>query len=143
LTLCPNGVIFQLEGSVKQAQSGTLGIRTKSIYSPPDPSDGIRILTTQYWPRGIPKAAVDEYVRKLGPSRELLHAFKRSEIDWPTYESGYLGEMQAEGPRQEIKRLARIALKQQLTILCVCKDEAFCHRRLLRDLIEKEACKLR
>jgi len=124
---------------VKQAQSGILGIRTKSIYSPPDPSDGIRILTTQYWPRGIPRTAVDEYVRKLGPSRELLHAFKRAEIDWPTYERGYLEEMSAEGPRQEIERLARIAQKQQITILCVCKDEAFCHRRLLRDLIEKEA----
>jgi hypothetical protein len=27
--------------------------------------------------------------------------------------------------------------------LCVCKDEAFCHRRLLRDLIEREACEPR
>ena len=127
---------------MKQAQSGTLGIRTKSIYASPDPSDGIRILTTQYWPRGIPRTAVDEYVRKLGPSRDLLHAFKRDEIDWSTYESGYLEEMRAEAPKQEIQRLARIALKQQVTILCVCKDEAFCHRRLLRDLIEK-ACELR
>jgi len=125
---------------VKQAQSGTRGIRTKSIYSPPDPSDGIRILTTQYWPRGIPRTAVDEYVRTLGPSRRLLHAFKRGEIDWPTYESGYVDEMRAEAPKQEIQRLAGIALEQRITILCVCKDEAFCHRRLLRDLIEKEAC---
>jgi uncharacterized protein YeaO (DUF488 family) len=82
---------------------------------------------------------VDEYVRKLGPSRELLHAFKRGETDWPTYESGYLEEMRAEAPKQEIQRLAGIALNRQITILCVCKDEAFCHRRLLRDLIEKEA----
>ena len=128
---------------MKQAQSGTLGIRMKSVYSPPDPSDGIRILTTQYWPRGIPKTAVDEYVRTLGPSRGLLHAFKRGEIDWPTYESGYLEEMRAEAPKQEIQRLAGIALEQRITILCVCKDEAFCHRRLLRDLIEKEACERR
>jgi len=127
---------------LRQAKSG-IGIRTKSVYSPPDPSDGIRILTTQYWPRGIPRAAVGEYVRKLGPSRGLLHAFKRAEIDWPTYEAGYLEEMRAEGPRREIERLAGIALKQQVTILCVCKDEAFCHRRLLRDLIENEACELR
>ena len=128
---------------MKQAKSGVLGIRTKSIYSPPDPSDGIRILTTQYWPRGIPKTAVDEYVRRLGPSRDLLHAFKSGEIDWPTYESGYLEEMRAEAPKQEIQRLAGIALEQRITILCVCKDEAFCHRRLLRDLIEKEACEPR
>ena len=128
---------------MKQAKSGIFGIRTKSVYSPPDPSDGMRILTTQYWPRGIPKTAVDEYVRALGPSRELLHAFKRGEIDWLTYESSYLREMRAKGSKQEIQRLARIALKQQVTILCVCKDEAFCHRRLLRDLIQKEACEPR
>jgi uncharacterized protein YeaO (DUF488 family) len=55
-------------------------VRTKSVYDPADPSDGRRVLVTRYWPRGIPRAAVDEYVRKLGPSRELLHAFKRGVI---------------------------------------------------------------
>jgi len=124
---------------MEEAKPRGVDIRTKSVYSPADPSDGKRILTTQYWPRGIPRTAVDEYVRTLGPSRGLLHTFKRGEIDWPTYESGYLEEMRAEAPKQEIQRLAGIALEQRITILCVCKDEAFCHRRLLRDLIEKEA----
>ena len=125
---------------MEKAKPTGLRIRTKSVYSPADPSDGKRILTTQYWPRGIPRTAVDEYVRALGPSRELLHAFKRGEIDWPTYEARYLREMEAERAKGEVGRLARIARQERITVLCVCRDEAVCHRRLLRDLIEKEAC---
>jgi uncharacterized protein YeaO (DUF488 family) len=126
-----------------EAKPRGVDIRTKSAYSPADPSDGRRVLTTQYWPRGVPRTAVDEYVRALGPSRELLHAFKRGEIDWPAYETAYLREMQTESSKHEIERLAKIALQQRITVLCVCNDEAFCHRRLLRDLIKKEACESR
>jgi len=110
-------------------------VLTKSVYEPPDPLDGRRVLTTQYWARGIPKSAVDEYVRKLGPSRQLLHAFKRGEIDWPAYTSCYLQEMQNEESRREIERLAEIAQRETITLMCVCKDENRCHRTLLRDLI--------
>lgn len=86
---------------------------------------------------------MDEYVRTLGPSRELLHAFKRGEIDWLMYAARYIEEMRGERPKAEIERLATIARREQITVLCVCRDEAICHRRLLRDLIEKEACKSR
>ena len=30
-------------------------IKTKSIYDPKEENDGIRILITRYWPRGIKK----------------------------------------------------------------------------------------
>lgn len=110
-------------------------VRTKSVYEPPDPSDGRRVLTTQYWARGIPNSAVDEYVRKLGPSRELLHAFKRGEIDWPAYKTFYLEQMQNEEPQREIRRLAEAARHETITLMCVCKDERICHRTLLRDLV--------
>ncbi len=110
-------------------------VRIKSVYESVDPSDGKRVLTTQYWARGIPRTAVDEYVRKLGPSRELLHAFKRGEIDWAAYETRYLQEMQNEDSQGEIRRLADAARHETITLMCVCKDERICHRTLLRDLI--------
>ena len=114
-------------------------VLTKSVYEPPDPLDGRRVLTTQYWARGIPKSAVDEYVRKLGPSRQLLHAFKRGEIDWPTYTTFYLQEMQNEESRRAIERLAEIAKSETITLMCVCKDENRCHRTLLQELILLQA----
>ena len=113
-------------------------VHTKSVYEPAEPSDGRRVLTTQYWARGIPKTAVDEYVRKLGPSRELLHAFKSGEIDWAAYATRYLQEMQNEDSQSEIRRLADAARYETITLMCVCKDERICHRALLRDLIVNE-----
>lgn len=113
----------------------TGNVRTKSVYDPVDPSDGKRILTTQYWARGISKRDVDEYVRKLAPSRELLHAFKRGEIDWDEYKAGYLQELESEDARSEIRRLAELARSQTITVMCICKEETRCHRSLLRDLI--------
>ena len=114
-------------------------IRTKSVYEPREPTDGRRVLTTQYWARGIPRTAVDEYVRKLGPSRELLHAFKRAEIDWAAYKIFYLEEMQNEEAKSEIRRLAQVAQDETITLMCVCKDESICHRTLLRDLMTNSA----
>jgi uncharacterized protein YeaO (DUF488 family) len=114
----------------------TASIRTKSVYEPPSSDDGRRVLTTQYWARGVPRAAVDEYVRILGPSRELLHAFKRGEISWSQYKDRYLAEMEGEDARREIKRLADVAKSGTITLMCVCKDEDVCHRTLLRDLIQ-------
>ena len=115
-----------------------ISIRTKSVYSPAEPADGRRVLTTHYWPRGISKRAAHEYVRSLGPSRDLLHGFKRGEISWDVYKERYLKEMQEEDARAEIRRLANLVQRETVTILCVCKDESKCHRTLLRELIFEE-----
>ena len=113
----------------------TADVATKSVYEPAESDDGRRVLATQYWPRGIPETAADEYVRKLGPSRDLLHAFKRGEIDWEGYKLRYLKEMESEAAKSEIHRLAKAARSERITLMCVCKYEDACHRSLLRDLI--------
>ena len=107
-------------------------VRTKSVYNPAEPTDGRRVLTTQYWPRGIPKTAVDEYIRKLAPSRELLHAFKRGQIDWDAFRSRYLQEMESPEAQAQVCRLAEAARTEAITLMCACKDESECHRSLLR-----------
>ncbi len=97
--------------------------------------DGKRVLITQYWPRGIPKTAVDEYIRRLAPSRQLLHAFKRGQIAWGAFWSRYLQEMEGPEAQAQIRRLADIARTEAITLMCVCKDESQCHRSLLRRLV--------
>ena len=44
-------------------------IRTKSIYDPKEESDGIRILITRYWPRGIKKEHFDKWYKELSKVR--------------------------------------------------------------------------
>jgi uncharacterized protein YeaO (DUF488 family) len=42
-------------------------IRMKRIYEPLSDDDGHRVLSTRYWPRGVPRAAVDEYTTMTAP----------------------------------------------------------------------------
>ena len=114
-------------------------VRMKSVYDPAETGDGVRVLVTQYWPRGVPKEAVDEYVRVLGPSRELLHAYKHEGLDWETCRARYLYEMAREAARHEISRLAEMARAGHVTLLCVCREQTHCHRTLLRELVLAEA----
>jgi uncharacterized protein YeaO (DUF488 family) len=113
-------------------------IRSKNIYEPAAPEDGLRVLTTNYWPRGVTKERAGTYLRALGPSRDLLRAFRDGQMSWEQYEVRYLEEMLAEKPQAEIQRLADLSRDETVTVMCMCKDEAQCHRRLLRDLIEAE-----
>ena len=110
-------------------------IKTKSIYEHPSDTDGIRILTTQYWPRGIKKAMVDEYIRKLAPTRALLHEFKSGKISWTDYKERYIKEISNPEAEKEIDRLRNLASESTITIMCVCKEESQCHRSLLKTLI--------
>jgi uncharacterized protein YeaO (DUF488 family) len=109
-------------------------VRTKRVYDPPAPDDGERILVMRLWPRGVPKDAVDRWERDLGPSRELLQAYRRGQVDWPTFARRYRAEMAAR--EQQIEELARRARRRTITLLCGCADASRCHRTLLQQLIE-------
>jgi uncharacterized protein YeaO (DUF488 family) len=114
-----------------------MAVREKSIYQEAAPDDGVRILTTNYWPRGISRERAGSYKRILGPSRELLRGFKDGDIDWPEYERRYLAEMEGEAQQREIDGLAQLARTDTVTVMCVCKADDQCHRRLLKRLIEQ------
>ena len=120
---------------VPAPSSPTARLHTKSIYDPPAADDGRRVLVTRYWPRGVPKAAVDEYVSALAPSRALLRAFKAGAMDWDAFRDRYLEEMKAAEPQTEVRRLAALASTRPVTLMCVCKEEARCHRSLLKEFV--------
>lgn len=110
-------------------------VRLKRVYEPASPDDGYRVLATRYWPRGVPKDAVAEYVPSLAPSRELLYSYRQGQLDWTRFRNQYLKEMRVDGARAEIHRLVKLARSEVITVMCVCADEDRCHRGLLRDLI--------
>jgi uncharacterized protein YeaO (DUF488 family) len=112
-------------------------IRAKRVYETPDDTDGKRVLATRYWPRGIPKESVDEYLPVLAPSRQLLQSYRQGQLNWPRFRNQYLHEMQGQAPRAQIHRLAKTARSEVVTVLCVCVDKDRCHRSLLRELIAR------
>ena len=111
----------------------------KRIYEPPSQDDGYRVLSTRYWPRGVPKSAVDEYNTKTAPSRALLHEFKHEGLSWEDYVPRYFDEMSRPEAMTEIVRFAKLAESRTITLICICEDEQRCHRSLLRQLIIEAA----
>lgn len=112
-------------------------VRTKRIYEAPSPDDGYRVLATRYWPRGVAKDAIDEYVPTLAPSRELLRSYRDGDIPWEQFHERYIEEMRGEEQTAEIHRLARRAWSDRITLLCVCDEDEKCHRWLLQDLVAR------
>jgi uncharacterized protein YeaO (DUF488 family) len=116
-------------------------VRLKRIYDPPSEDDGYRVLSTRYWPRGVPRSACDEYITKTAPSRALLREFKHEGLSWEDYVPRYLDEMQAEDAKSAIGQLAARAKSGTITLMCICPDENRCHRSLLRNLIIQAAAR--
>lgn len=68
-------------------------IKTKSIYDSIENSDGIRILISRYWPRGIKKEKFDIWYKDLSPSKNLLKDYKNGEIDFQLFETLFKNEI--------------------------------------------------
>ncbi len=124
-------------------------IRTKSIHTPAVPEDGLRVLVTRFRGRGLPKSRYDLWLPSLGPSEELLHGFLEGKITWAGFSKQYRRELWADGPvddknrssknhgQKGLLRLLRfLSLREPLTLLCHCAEDAkHCHRHLLRQTL--------
>ena len=112
---------------------------TKSIYDQPEHADGLRILVTRYWPRGIKKEKIDIWKNEVAPSIELLKSWKSNEVTEAEYATTYIKEMENEESKGVIRWLAEKAKTESITLICFEKEGVFCHRHILKSLIEKEA----
>ncbi len=111
-------------------------IRTdKTVYDRPEPSDGERILVMRTWPRGISKDKVDRWLKELGTEMDLIHEWKSGKVSWAEFSRRYLESLK--GKEALLKELAAKSKKTTITLLCTDKDEARCHRSLLKSEIER------
>ena len=127
-------------------------LKTKSVHSPIEAGDGLRILAARFRGRGLPVDRYDVWMASLGPSERLLKSFLAGKITWREFAPRYRKEMFApaatdagnatiknHGQKFTLRLLARLAEKQNVTLLCHCAEEAKeCHRFLLQELIERE-----
>ena len=128
-------------------------LKTKSVHSPTEAADGLRILATRFRGRGLPVDRYDVWMASLGPSERLLQAVHTGEIAWREFSKRYRAEMFAptasdagnatiknHGQKFTLRLLARLAERANVTLLCHCAEDAKeCHRFLLQRLIAAEA----
>lgn len=110
-------------------------IRTKRVYEPKEPEDGLRLLVMRYWPRGVSKDQVDEWERELGTSKELIKEWKGERISWEEFRARYKDEIREK--RGLVEKWAERARKEDITLLCGCEDPDRCHRTLLKEAMEE------
>jgi len=123
-------------------------IKTKCVRDAASLHDGLRVLVTRTWPRGVPKEHVDSWWNELAPSAELLADWRQERITWAEYEERYRQEMDLCSSRvREFGVWCREAFKHgvPVTLLCVEREpkdpenptrEERCHRHILKAVIE-------
>ncbi|MGN6350406.1 MAG: DUF488 domain-containing protein [Candidatus Nitrosocosmicus sp.] len=144
----------------------TKPIITKSLKETSDKSaDGLRILIARFRPRYLPKDKEnwDLWCKELAPCRDLWKDYiKDKKIDWTEYSRRYIEEIKSNPQAiqllqtlaffvndKEDRKLQEHQPSQQLmydliqkhdtvTLLCHCKDEKFCHRSIVKDIIYSE-----
>jgi uncharacterized protein YeaO (DUF488 family) len=98
------------------------------------------------WPRGVKKTAIDEWLRELAPSVELVQDFlKKKTLTFEQYRARYLAELddrpEAEATLDRLAGEARAG--RTVTLLCWCPDESSCHRSILRERLVERVSKKR
>ncbi len=70
-------------------------IKLKRVYGQPSADDGYRILVDRLWPRGLTKekAALDLWLKDVGPSNELRKWFGHDPVLWDEFKRRYFQEL--------------------------------------------------
>ncbi|MCL5069192.1 MAG: DUF488 family protein [Thaumarchaeota archaeon] len=112
-------------------------ILTKSIYDIESDDDGLRVLVTRFWPRGVKKDRISVWIRDLAPSAQLLKSYKDGRVSWPTFVGFFKNELQDnQNARETIEYLKVRARNSSVTLLCY-EREGPCHRFVLKEMIEQ------
>lgn len=126
-------------------------IQTKSVHSPAESSDGLRVLVSRFRGRGLPKSCCDVWMPNLGPSESLLRNVLDGKISWREFEKRYRAEILEESPvdrhnrtiknhgqKFTLRLLQALASRGTVTLMCQCPEDAEqCHRYTLAKMIEK------
>ena len=132
-------------------------LKTKSVHTEIAAADGLRILVTRFRGRGLPTDRYDVWMASLGPSENLLKRVLAKIIPWREFAKKYREEMFApaapdagnatiknHGQKFTLRLIARLAARQNVTLLCHCAEDATeCHRFELKQLIEREIAAMR
>lgn len=110
-------------------------VRLKRAYAPPAASDGMRVLIDRLWPRGVRKdaAALDLWLKDIGPSTELRKWFGHEPSRWAEFRRRYADEI--EQKPQLLAQLRDIARQGVLTMVYSAHDEQHNDALVLQELI--------
>jgi uncharacterized protein YeaO (DUF488 family) len=92
-------------------------IRSKRVYDPPEPEDGVRFLVQRLWPRGMPKASLQMHgwLKDVAPSAALRRWFGHDPAKWEPFCHRYFVELA--GKPEAVQPLINAAQQGNVTLL--------------------------
>ncbi|ROR32586.1 DUF488 domain-containing protein [Inmirania thermothiophila] len=111
-------------------------IRTRRVYLPPGPGDGVRVLVDRLWPRGLARkaAAVDLWLREVAPSDALRRWYGHDPARWARFVRRYHAELEARP--EAVDRLLALAREGPVTLLFAARDTERNNAVALRAFLE-------
>lgn len=125
-------------------------MRVLRLGSPRVAGEGTRIGTVRRPPRGVPKAEYatqdwyDVWLPNLAPSPQTVKLAQeaRTPAQWATFAKRYRAEMATPENSHLIELLATLSHQSNFSVGCYCKEEAHCHRSVLRELLLEKGAQL-
>lgn len=116
-------------------------LRTKSILAEPSNEDGIRISVMRKhtlnngitFDSRINPESYDKWHQDLAPPAQLLGDYHGGKLSWEQYVPEYIKYIRTLRVFEQVGNLAREALQETITILCIEETAEKCHRRLLAE----------
>jgi uncharacterized protein YeaO (DUF488 family) len=111
---------------------------------------GLRLGTVRRPPRGVRKEDIardhyDIWLPELAPTTGLLayaHARAFTDARWKAFEKKYRAEMGKAPASRVIALLAALSPATEFAVGCYCRDEARCHRSILRELLREAGARI-
>lgn len=116
-------------------------IQLKRIYEEPAKNDGSRILVDRLWPRGIKKeeAALDYWLKEIGPSNELRQAFHHENLSFQAFKEKYIQQLKTGKQKEAYETLISIVAKEKrVTLLFAAKNETENQAVVLKEMLERD-----
>ena len=128
---------------------GKLNVGVFRVGEKPKRGEGLRIGTTRYPPRGVPRSRwrkdhyFDVWFPVVAPSEKLLRSIRKTGLDDPKtrkrFFDAYRRELTQPPASHALSLLASVARATPIAVGCFCADETRCHRAVLRDEIRRHA----
>jgi uncharacterized protein YeaO (DUF488 family) len=122
------------------AGNNSTAIQLKRAYEKPERADGFRILVDRLWPRGLTKekAAIDLWLKDLGPSTELRKWFGHDPKKWRGFRSRYRTELKQRG--DQLRLIERKANEGTVTLIYGARDQQHNEAVVLKQLLTLRLC---
>src|SRR3990172_6714829 len=96
--------------------------RTKRVYEPASPDDGVRFLVDRLWPRGLKKKdlQLDTWLKDVAPSDALRRWFSHDPARWNGFLRRYFAELDAKPAA--LQPIVEAARRSTATLLFGSRD---------------------